>query len=178
MQPVVELRRGCSESWMTAFLRWGPGQRGEFARLIGAEIRVQTMMRGAAGDIDGGSGLRVTMGRSFGCRLEHVKGIRRCAGLWRSGQRRGGGLGLTGGGGIDRRSSQHCGDSASNLIVSVASCTGGRKGVGGGAPGVFMGGRLLAVGARVFMDLIGWLGRRWAPAELCPDLEEGADMWD
>jgi hypothetical protein len=31
----------------------------------------------AAGDIDGGSGLRVMMESSLGCRLEHVKGIRR-----------------------------------------------------------------------------------------------------
>jgi hypothetical protein len=41
-----------------------------------------------------------------------------------------------------------------------------------------MGGRLLAVGARVFMDLIGWLGRCQAPAGLCLELEEGAGMWD
>jgi hypothetical protein len=53
------------------------------------------------------------------------------------------------GGGIDRRSSQCCGGSACNLIISAACGTGRRKGVGGGASGVFIGGGFLAKEARV-----------------------------
>jgi hypothetical protein len=35
--------------------------------------------RATAGDADGHCELRVVMGRSFGCKLGHARGIRRCA---------------------------------------------------------------------------------------------------
>jgi hypothetical protein len=55
------------------------GGQGELECLVGTFDCFLDWRGEAAGDVDGGSGLRVTMGRSFGCRLRWEKASGRCA---------------------------------------------------------------------------------------------------
>jgi hypothetical protein len=78
---------------------------------------------------------RLVMPCSICCRLEHNRWIRRRAKSWRIGEGRGGGLGLTGDGGIGRTSSQRPRSPMSDCIRLAAFRAGGEKGEGGGLRG-------------------------------------------
>jgi hypothetical protein len=69
---------------------------------------------------------------SICCKLEHNRWIRRCTRSRWIGQRRKGGLGLTGDGGIGRTSSQRPRSPTSNSVCLAAFRAGGGKGEGGG----------------------------------------------